>query len=195
MERADTEILNLLERELLDPAVIAEAIDRVRLLARGRGQSVEARRVELTQTIGRIEAELVNLTGALAGGVELSSVVAAIRERETHRTSLTRELDGLGERETIATLDARLVDRKIDKAIREWHLTIRKHVPQARQMIGKPLKDRITFTPETNADGRRGWAYRADGSVSKLLPGVITELSVLPQALASPTGFEPVFWP
>jgi site-specific DNA recombinase len=193
MERADSAILTMLERELLDPEVLREAVARVRTLARGRGQSAEARRTEITTAIAKVDAELVNLTGALASG--LSSVIDGIRDREKLRTSLTRELETLDSRQTVAGLDPRIVDRKIDKAIREWQQTIRTHIPQARQMIRKLLKDRITFTPETDANGKRGWSYRADGSVSKLLPGVISELSELPQAVASPTGFEPVFWP
>ncbi|HEX2339334.1 MAG TPA: hypothetical protein VHI98_02550 [Vicinamibacterales bacterium] len=52
-------------------------------------------------------------------------------------------------------------------------------------MARKLLRDRITFTPQTDDLGRAGWRYHAEGSVSKLLPGVLPEF---PQAVASPTG-------
>jgi hypothetical protein len=45
--------------------------------------------------VATIDAELSNLTAALAADSELASVIAAIKEREARRDSLTRELDGL----------------------------------------------------------------------------------------------------
>ena len=77
MHRADAEILNLLERELLDPDMVREAIDRVRMLASGRGRSIETRRAEVTATIATVDAELGRLTAALASGGELASVASA----------------------------------------------------------------------------------------------------------------------
>lgn len=190
MERADAEILNLLERELLDPDVIREAVDRVRAVAGGRGRSLESRRSAVTTAIAAVDAELGRLTAALAAGAELGSVVTAIKEREGRKAGLTRELEALADCVAIGALDPRAVDRKIDAALREWSTTIRKHIPQARQMVRKLLKDRITFTPQVDANGRNGWAYHAEGSVAKLLPGVMPEF---PQAMASPPGTNNVY--
>jgi hypothetical protein len=65
--------------------------------------------VIITTAIANVDAELTRLTGALASGVELPSVITAIRERETKRTGLTRELETLDGRQTIAGLDPRIV--------------------------------------------------------------------------------------
>ncbi|MGH8245863.1 MAG: hypothetical protein ACREUU_05460 [Gammaproteobacteria bacterium] len=118
--------------------------------------------------------------------------MAAIKEREGKRQALTAELQGLDGQQAVGRLDTRAIDRKIDTALADWRQTIRRHLPQARQMARKLLRDRITFTPQTDDLGRAGWRYHAEGSVSKLLPGVLPEF---PQAVASPTGFEPVFRP
>jgi hypothetical protein len=51
------------------------------------------------------------------------------------------------------------------------------------------LPDRLTFTP-TERDGTRMYAYSGRFTIGGLFEGVIRA-----QTLASPTGFEPVFWP
>jgi len=53
------------------------------------------------------------------------------------------------------------------------------------------LRDRLTFKPEQRSK-QRGYGFTGQGSIMQLLTGMIPELS---QAMASPTGFEPVFWP
>ena len=63
-----------------------------------------------------------------------------------------------------------------------------RQVPQARQIVSKLLADRLTFTPE-DRDGRRGFRFQAIGTVEKLIAGLVPGVS---QAMASPTGFEPV---
>jgi hypothetical protein len=44
-------------------------------------------------------------------------------------------------------------------------------VVQARQIVTKLLEDKVTFTPETN--GRKGFRFRASGTVVKLVTGLI----------------------
>jgi hypothetical protein len=62
----------------------------------------------VTAVVATIDAELSNLTAALAADSELASVIAAIKEREARRDSLTRELDGVdgGRRSHCSTLGA-----------------------------------------------------------------------------------------
>ncbi len=85
------------------------------------------------------------------------------------------------------TFDAKLEQRLRD-AVAEWRAILGRQVPQARQIVTKLLADKLTFTPE-DRDGRRGFRFRATGTVEKLVAGVVPGSL---QAVVSPTGFEPV---
>lgn len=69
----------------------------------------------------------------------------------------------------------------------EWQALLRKHAPIARQMVRKLVEERIVFTPDR--EGRR-YTFLPTGTLANFFSGI-----VCPQGLASPTGFEPVFWP
>ena len=63
---------------------------------------------------------------------------------------------------------------------------LRRHVPQARQILRKLLVDRVVFTPRTDH-----YEFVGPWTLGKLVSGVVD----LPQRMASPTGFEPVSQP
>jgi hypothetical protein len=53
--------------------------------------------------------------------------------------------------------------------------------------VRKLVEGRIVFTPDREA---RRYRFLATGTLANFFSGI-----VCPQAVASPTGFEPVFWP
>src|SRR5262245_48756175 len=61
---------------------------------------------------------------------------------------------------------------------------LRGHVPQMQQILRRLIVGKLTFTPKVNGD----YEFAGRGTVRPLLNGVVRKL-------ASPTGFEPVFWP
>jgi hypothetical protein len=64
-------------------------------------------------------------------------------------------------------------------------------VGTSRQLLRKLLdRQRVVFYPKGNAD--RGW-YEI--GITPSLDRFFDNLPVLKKAVASPTGFEPVFWP
>ena len=63
---------------------------------------------------------------------------------------------------------------------------LHRQAPTARQILKKLLDGKITF-PQKN-EGY--YEFEADGVLTKMLAGL-----TLPITVASPTGFEPVFWP
>ena len=65
----------------------------------------------------------------------------------------------------------------------DWWGLLRRHVPQARQILRKLLVDRVVFTPRTDH-----YEFVGPWTLGKLVSGVVD----LPQRMASPTGFEPV---
>ena len=79
----------------------------------------------------------------------------------------------------------------------EWHATIRGNVTEARGLLSVVLRERITFTPKADAGGAALYELRIpiafDRILVSLVPGL--EAGFARVGLASPTGFEPVFWP
>ena len=65
---------------------------------------------------------------------------------------------------------------------------------ETRQILSKMLRERLVFVPETR-NGKAGYRFHGEGSMLKLLSGVVPELSR--EAVASPTGtglnYQPVF--
>ena len=83
------------------------------------------------------------------------------------------------------------LERKILGHLRTWRGLLRRHTPQARQIVAKLLTDRLTFVSETR-DSVSGFRVSGVGSLLKFVDELLPQFS---QAVASPTGFEPVFWP
>jgi hypothetical protein len=137
-----------------------------------------------------LETELERLTAALTAGGELSTIIQAIREREGHRDILRRRVANLDAAARASQFDPETVERALHAKLADWRGLLRKHVPQARQILRKLLgKNRLQFKPYRN--GRdRGYEFTAQLSIGALLAGIACATMV-----ASPTGFEPVFWP
>jgi hypothetical protein len=193
MLAADRLILDLVETTLLHPAVLELAVTKTIDRLRGRGREVESRRADIVAAIAETDRELLNLTSAIAagGGNNLGSIVQAISEREARKAVLARELRAIGEQTAPVRFDVSRVKARISSALTNWQTTIRKHVPQARSMLRILLRGRITVTPETR-DGVAGFRFRGEGTILTVLAGWFPDF---PQGVASPTGFEPVFWP
>jgi hypothetical protein len=66
----------------------------------------------------------------------------------------------------------------------EWRALLWKHAPIARQMLRKLVEGRIVFTPGQQA---RRYTFRATGTLATFFSGI-----VCPQAMASPTGTDPI---
>jgi hypothetical protein len=74
------------------------------------------------------------------------------------------------------------LEAKIAKVTRDWRSVLRKHAPQARQIIAKLLHGRLSIVPERR-NGDRG--FRVSGAGSSLR--FFREISEIPlQAVASP---------
>ena len=65
-----------------------------------------------------------------------------------------------------------------------------RHTPQARQILRKVLHGRVMVQPTPEREDCYA-EITATATIGKVLAGTV----VVPKVLASPTGFEPVFWP
>ena len=153
------------------------------------GEVAQSRRQELERQLTTVTRELERLTGALAVGGDLQTLVQAIRDREAQRDTLTTQIASLTGAERAAKVDWKTVEQQLRAKLDEWRQLLGRHVPQARQVLKKLLLGPIVFTPHREAT-ERYYSFRASVNLRKLLTGIACANMV-----ASPTGFEPVFWP
>jgi hypothetical protein len=151
-------------------------------------QATNAR--DLTPDIERepraVEAELRRLTAALVAGGALTAIVDAIREREGRRSHLERQLAAA---RSVVAIDPAPLKREVLARINEWRELFGRHVQFSRQFLQKSLVERIACEP-VYEDGQPMIEIRIRLSLGRLVKGLIC-----PSGMASPTGFEPVFWP
>ena len=183
---ADESVLTALEQYLLDPDVLEEAMARSLKADAAAEPNTDARRAELRRALDQVKTELDRLTEAILAGGEAATLVQAMKDRERRQDVVQRELTAL-ERPRSRPADAHALKAQLRERLAEWRGLLRKHVPVARQMVRKLIEDRIVFTPRPET---RSYRFTIPGDVSRFFCGL-----VCPQGVASPTGFEPVFWP
>lgn len=79
------------------------------------------------------------------------------------------------------------LERRIKLAVQQWHDVLGRQVVVARQIVRKLIDGKITFTPEER-DGRKGFRFKAIGTLTPFLEGVIPGAAARLQVMASPTG-------
>jgi hypothetical protein len=182
MEDTNAAVLTAVGKQVLSPEMLAAAIDRAtERLTVPRTDDDEAERLRREQRT--LDAELSRLTGALAEGGSLRSVLTAIREREAKRERLAARLDALTIIAARPKVDRRAVREELKRRIEDWRAPLTQHVAQARQLLRKVLADRLTVTPEAGDEGYA--AITGDGTFTKILAGI-----VFPKGMASPAGFD-----
>ena len=156
-------------------AALSRAVERLTTPDPKAGQerkALEARR-------RKIEQELAHLTAAVAVGGPVSTLVSAIKAAEVQRGQIDDQLSGLDGRLQIASLDRERIERDLRKRLNDWRSLLRRHVPQARQILRKLLTDRVVFSPQADH-----YTFESTWTLGKLVSGVVD----LPQRMASPRG-------
>ncbi|MGH9311708.1 MAG: recombinase family protein [Vicinamibacterales bacterium] len=196
MERADEAILATVEATLLDPDMLERACVRAVADDALRADSA-ATKVELLNRQRMILQELRRLTDHLAAGDDSRSLREGIASREAEVARIDRELARL-ERATGPTQTPEAAIAQLEALLADLRAVLRRHAPEARQMLRRLLRGRVVMTPEVR-DEQPGYRVRGSATVEPLLNVVMRpegEASgSVAQAMASPTGFEPVFRP
>ena len=181
-EVADAAVLAMIERAVLSPETRERAItEAARRIAQRRASSASRE-----QEIRTLEKEVENLTRALASGGS-STIAGAIRQREAQIAVLQAE-ERANEARAKNTPNAATLRHELTEKARDWRACLHGEPAAARRVLGVCISGRLTFRPIIDQDGE---AYEITGTATaeELLAGK-TLLRV-----ASPTGFEPVFWP
>ncbi len=193
LEDAHAQILDAIEHEMLAPEVVEVAIrDAVAALSAPTTEVADVDR--LRTQVRAIEAELRNLTAALAAGGDLTALVEAIRDRETRRKALERQLVTV----TAPAIDDPIgIERALRARVAEWREMFTQQTQLARQALQRLLTDKILCTPKER-DGEMVYELRARVGYDWIFRGILPiagAAAACPSGLASPPGFEPGFWP
>ena len=188
---ADDAVIAALQQELLTPALVDAVVRKVLVRTLPAGALLEETRAKMTAQLAAVATELQNLVEGLAKSGSSQTVTDAIRKREIQKAQLEHDLASLDRREDVSRLEIRRLEALARTKATEWRSVLKRHTPQARQILSKMLRDKLVFRPEQRGT-RRGWRFTGEATICELLTGLIPEFS---QAVASPTGFEPVFWP
>ena len=176
---ADEAVLSQLEADALCPEVMEAALARaVERLTTPEPDAAKRRRA-LKAKQRKLERDLAQLTAAVTAGGPLKTLVSAIKTAERQVEQINTELAGLDGRTRVSGGERQRIERELRVRLDDWRGLLRRHVPQARQILRKLLVDRVVFTPTTDC-----YEFTGSWTLGKLVSGVVD----LPQRMASPTG-------
>ncbi len=152
-------VLEAIEAHALTP----EAIQQVILV--GERNDVIDQQVRLESEQKNIEKRLGRLVAVIEGGGDAASLVAKVRELEARKVAIEGEIAGLRP-------VPRLAPATIENRLAEWRRLLRGSVTQARTVLQRVLRERITFTPRPEGDG---YHFEARTRFDRLFTGMVSE--------------------
>ena len=110
-----------------------------------------------------MDRELGRLAAAIVAGGELEPLILTLKQREAERDKLRRELAALDRAGKAAHLDPKAVERELRAKLADWRTLLRKHIPQARQVLSRSCSQyRSCFHPSETADsGTTSFKHRS----------------------------------
>jgi site-specific DNA recombinase len=162
---ADTAVLQAVESQLLDVAVLETALFKA--LAVLEGQREQDGAEPLRQELARLDAEVGRLTAAIAAGGALESLLAALQDREQHRAHFRVAITE-HERQQAARSDPGDALAVMREASRDWRGMLHAETGPARTALQALLAARLTFTP-----GPDGYEFSAPGTVAPIIAGLV----------------------
>jgi DNA invertase Pin-like site-specific DNA recombinase len=184
MVETDEALLTTFEAQLLHPEVVQQAIREAVAQLSAASDTPPARAEAICEELSTVTAKLDRLTQAVVLGGDLPSLVAEIKALERRRAYLEAEVQNLEHVGGLRATDLQALEPELLMRLEDWRALFRRHVMEARQMLGKVLSGRVVFTPRATG---AAWAveYAAECSLGKLVSGIL-----VPKAVVAPTGLE-----
>jgi hypothetical protein len=170
MSLADTAILDTLERTILTPERILEAVDLVARKIAEQPEDLEAQREQATQDLRKVEGKIRNLTAAIADGAALPSVLDALKTAEREKADIQARIEHLDGLSCVPTIGTERLRDALTERLTEWQRMLRAEPTLARQILRKVLPGRVTFEPTEGGTLFYGEA-QADRIIAGLIPG------------------------
>jgi site-specific DNA recombinase len=188
MDRANEEVLAVLERDVLHPdvtkTVVRKALDKFRASERDWSE----RRQALHKQIAAVDMEIGRLVAAISSGGDIPALVEAVKAANDRTIALSQELAEFDSQQH-SDADYDQLEKDLQAHFEaSWKTLLTRQVGPTRQILRKLFNgDRLPFIPMTNESGSQ-YEFRGTASIGRLLTGRAKEL-------VSPTGFEPVLLP
>ena len=170
--------------------LLEEVVDKaLTQLISGKTEGVD-RQGTIEKELSLLETGVQRIIDAIAEGQPHEPLVARIKAEEDRKKVLLRELEILKlQKKNVVYLDAAKVKQDLRKRVKDMNGILSRHPSQARQVLRKLLKGKITCTPVME-DESKGYQVTGQGNYHNLLPNTL-----VPMLLASPAGFEPALPP
>ena len=188
MERANEEVLGVLERDVLHPDVTRVVVRKALAKFKAAENEWKERRQTLLKQISCVDTENKRLVSAISAGGNIPALVEALKTANERKDSLLSELATVnGYQHSEADYDQLEKDLHIHFEA-SWKAILSRQVGPTRQILRKLFNGaRLPFSPVTNNTGSR-YEFKGTASIGRLVTGRA-------KALVSPTGFEPVLLP
>jgi len=196
VDAADGAILDMLSADVLRPEVIERAIDRA-MAALNEPDNRQSRRATLDEEIARLDAEIANLTNALAAGGDLPAILSALKSRESRRNEAVRERETVQERAR-KPLERSEIEAEARRRLQDWRGLCGRQTAETRKLLDLTLNGRIVFTPTRTESGAPAYELRAPLTFERIFSGLLpalplTKVTTPPggsQRMASPRGLD-----
>jgi site-specific DNA recombinase len=188
MDRANEEVLAVIERDVLNPEVTKTVVRKVLDKFRAAEQGWMERRQTLRKQIAGTNLELSRLVSAISSGGDIPALVEAARLCTDRVTALSQDLAEVDSQQH-SDADYDQLEQDLQAHFEScWKTVLSRQVGPTRQILRKLFNEsRLPFTPASDEAGSR-YEFKGTAAIGRLLTGRA-------KALVSPTGFEPVLLP
>ena len=164
MDRANEEVLRVLERDVLHPKVISTIVDKALDKFKASETEWKERRHSLHKQIKDIDIEIERLVAAVSVGGDIPVLVTAIKVANERRTGLSRDLAEVdSQQHSEADYDQLKKDLKAHFET-SWQTVLSRQVGPTRQILRKLFNgNRLPFTPICDESKSR---YEFEGTTS-----------------------------
>lgn len=169
MELLDHAILETLEQDVLQPTILAKAIEKAVQQLQVHDDEPDARREALRKELAHMEAELARLTTAIASGGSMPALLSAVQEREDRRTRLLAELTALDSL-PFMRFDADTMKHELRSYTEDWASLAHWHPARTRQILRKLLPSRIRVWREVVGEEKR-YHFQGEAAVGRFFSG------------------------
>lgn len=167
-------------REIVTPDLADEVIARVRQLLEPGGR--DTLRERIGDELDAVDAQIANLTDAIAIGGDVPALVARLQQADSRRQALASQQNALGDSPMVPRVAWRARERQARRMLADWRSLLMGSVPEARTVLRTLLTGPIRFTPILE-ETRRGVTFEGALRIGEILAG-----SVCVTNLASPVG-------
>jgi hypothetical protein len=170
MLAADEAILTEVGDIVLDPEIVAGAIQDAIAELRPSRDTMDGKREALLADLRKLEEQLGRYVLAIAQAGEIDALVNALKTCELDRQRVRRELAALDGLARLSTFDVKGIERDLVSRLREWRRLLKRQTPMARQVLSRLLADKIAWTPRKD---ERLYEFAGRAKFDRILAGIV----------------------